>query len=86
MNEAHSQRDALQRQLQQAGIGTMIHYPIPPHLQPAYAELGFGVGAFPLTEAMHREVLSLPMGPQLTAAQQDRVLQAVRCAAPPGTT
>ncbi len=70
----HPQRDALQQRLQQAGIGTMIHYPIPPHLQPAYAELGYGAGAFPISEAIHREVLSLPMGPQLTAAQQGRVL------------
>lgn len=81
----HPQRDALQQRLQQAGIGTMIHYPIPPHLQSAYTELGYGAGVFPLTEAIHLEVLSLPMGPQLTAAQQDRVLQAVRCAALPGT-
>jgi dTDP-4-amino-4,6-dideoxygalactose transaminase len=72
----HPHRDALQQRLQQAGIGTMIHYPIPPHLQPAYAELGYGAGAFPLTEAIHREVLSLPMGPHLTVAQQ----QAVRAA------
>ena len=70
----HPQRDALQQRLQQAGIGTMIHYPIPPHLQPAYAELGYSAGAFPISEAIHREVLSLPMGPQLTAAQQGRVL------------
>ena len=70
----HPQRHALQQRLQQAGIGTMIHYPIPPHLQPAYAELGYGAGAFPISEAIHREVFSLPMGPQLTAAQQGRVL------------
>ena len=76
----HPQRDALQQRLQQAGIGTMIHYPIPPHLQPAYAELGFGVGAFPITEAMHREVLSLPMGPQLTAMEQARVVAAIQSA------
>ena len=61
----HPQRLALQMRLQLAGIGTMIHYPIPPHLQPAYAELGFSEGAYPLTEAIHREVLSLPMGPHL---------------------
>lgn len=73
----HPRRDELQQRLQQAGIGTMIHYPIPPHLQPAYAELGFGVGAFPITETIHREVVSLPMGPQLTGAQQGRVLAAV---------
>ncbi len=80
----HPQRDALQQRLQQAGIGTMIHYPMPPHLQPAYAELGYGAGAFPLSEAIHREVLSLPMGPHLEPGQQDRILQAVLCAAPPG--
>ena len=74
----HPRRDELQRRLQQAGIGTMIHYPIPPHLQPAYAELGYGAGAFPITEAIHREVLSLPMGPHLTEAQQGRVLAAVK--------
>ena len=68
----HPQRDALQQRLQQAGIGTMIHYPIPPHLQPAYTELGYGAGAFPISEAIHREVLSLPMGPQLTAAKIKR--------------
>ena len=74
----HPQRDAWQQRLQQAGIGTMIHYPIPPHLQPAYAEMGFGEGAFPVTEAIHREVLSLPMGPHLELAEQDQVIQALR--------
>jgi dTDP-4-amino-4,6-dideoxygalactose transaminase len=74
----HRQRDELQHRLQRAGIGTMIHYPIPPHLQPAYTELGYGAGAFPITEAIHREVLSLPMGPNLTGAQQGRVLAAVK--------
>ena len=49
----------------------------PPHLQPAYAQLGYGVGAFPITEAIHREVLSLPMGPQLPAMAQARVVAAV---------
>ncbi len=58
-------RDQLQTYLQQNGIATMIHYPIPPHLQPAYAELGLAAGSFPLTEAIHSEVLSLPMGPHL---------------------
>jgi dTDP-4-amino-4,6-dideoxygalactose transaminase len=73
----HPRRDELQQRLQQAGIGTMIHYPVPPHLQPAYAELGYGAGAFPLTEAIHREVLSLPMGPHLTVAQQQTVQAAL---------
>jgi dTDP-4-amino-4,6-dideoxygalactose transaminase len=59
------QRDALQKHLGSAAIGTMIHYPIPPHLQPAYAELSYPSGAFPIAEIIHREVLSLPMGPTM---------------------
>lgn len=59
------QRDTLQRQLSDVGVGTMIHYPIPPHLQPAYSELGYAPGAFPISETIHSEVLSLPMGPHL---------------------
>jgi len=70
------QRDALQKQLGDAGIGTMIHYPIPPHLQPAYAELGYAPGAFPIAEAIHREVLSLPMGPHLGAECATQVIAA----------
>ncbi|MDD5034075.1 MAG: DegT/DnrJ/EryC1/StrS family aminotransferase [Methylococcaceae bacterium] len=75
------QREVLQQKLSAAGIGTMIHYPIPPHLQPAYAELGFAVGAFPLAEAMHREVLSLPMGPHLEPWGVNRVVGALNDAA-----
>ncbi len=48
----------------------MVHHSIPSHLQSAYVELGYGAGAFPLTEAIHREVLSLPMGPHLSKEQQ----------------
>ena len=59
------QRDALQKKLADAGIGTMIHYPIPPHLQPAYSELGYAPGTFPIAEAIHRDVLSLPIGPHM---------------------
>jgi dTDP-4-amino-4,6-dideoxygalactose transaminase len=70
-------RDALQRHLAERGIGTMIHYPIPPHLQAAYAELGLGEGAFPVSEAIHREVLSLPLGPHLCDAQVSEVCAAV---------
>ncbi len=71
------QRDALQRALADAGIGTVIHYPVPPHLQPAYHELGLGPGSFPITEAVHREVLSLPMWPQMSDAQIDAVCEAI---------
>ena len=72
------QRDALQKRLAAAGIGTMIHYPIPPHLQFAYAELGYAQGDFPIAEAIHREVLSLPIFPNLVAASAAQVI--ARCA------
>lgn len=70
-------RDALQRFLTDNGIGTMIHYPIAPHLQPAYAELGFAKGAFPISEAIHNEVLSLPLGPHLNEHQIAEVCAAI---------
>ena len=61
----HPQRDALAQRLAEAGIGSLIHYPIPPHRQQAYADAGFAEGAFPLAEAMAGEVMSLPIGPQM---------------------
>jgi dTDP-4-amino-4,6-dideoxygalactose transaminase len=61
----HEQRDVLQKALAKAGIGTMIHYPIPPHLQPAYADLHLHVGDFPISEQLAKEVLSLPLSPHL---------------------
>ncbi len=63
----HPERDALVKRLNEAGVGTLIHYPVPPHLQEAYAEMGFGVGAFPVAERMAGEVVSLPMGAQMAA-------------------
>jgi len=69
-----SQRDALQQHLAQAGIGTLVHYPIPPHLQPAYADAGYQSGDFPVAEQLHREVLSLPMYPQLSLAALQQVI------------
>jgi dTDP-4-amino-4,6-dideoxygalactose transaminase len=71
-------RDALQRHLADRGIGTMIHYPIAPHLQTAYADLGFAPGEFPITEAIHDEILSLPMGPHLDEQQVEVVCTAIR--------
>jgi len=56
-------RDHVQKSLESAGIGTMIHYPIPPHLQPAYKELNFTVGSFPIAESTSQRLLSLPMAP-----------------------
>lgn len=71
-------RDTLQRELAQTGIGTGVHYPMPVHLQTAYAWLGYSMGIFPIAERVADEVLSLPMYPQLTCAQQDRVVDALR--------
>jgi dTDP-4-amino-4,6-dideoxygalactose transaminase len=73
----HPNRDALQRHLHDQGIGTVIHYPIPPHRQGAYADMGWPEGKFPISETIHREVLSLPMGPHLLQAQAERVIEAV---------
>jgi len=72
-----AQRAALQQQLAQAGIGTLVHYPIPPHLQPAYADAGYQPGDFPIAEQLHREVLSLPLYPQLSQPALTHTLAAV---------
>jgi dTDP-4-amino-4,6-dideoxygalactose transaminase len=72
-----ARRDALQQQLSQAGIQTGIHYPIPVHLQTAYADSAFPEGRFPQAEAAAREVLSLPMFAELSDAQIDEVVAAV---------
>lgn len=71
-------RDALQAHLRQNGIETLIHYPIPPHLQPAYQDLSLPPGSLPVTERIHRKVLSLPIGPHLSEAQVRRVCEAIR--------
>jgi dTDP-3-amino-3,4,6-trideoxy-alpha-D-glucose transaminase len=66
-------RAALQKHLEAHGIGTQVHYPIPPHLSGAYRASGWKRGAFPLAEQLADEVLSLPIGPHLTAAQVEEV-------------
>ncbi|MEY4941053.1 MAG: hypothetical protein RIQ93_2788 [Verrucomicrobiota bacterium] len=73
-----AQRDALQLHLAAAGVGTQIHYPIPPHLSKAYASAGWQRGDFPLAEKFAAEVLSLPIGPHHNAAQIDYVCQVIR--------
>lgn len=75
------QRDQLRSSLEDAGIGTQIHYPIPPHLQEAYRDLGWGKGRFPLAEKLAASVLSLPIGPQLDDAGVDAVIDALRARA-----
>jgi dTDP-4-amino-4,6-dideoxygalactose transaminase len=71
-------REGLIAHLKEAGIGTGIHYPIPLHLQKAYAPLNYKPGDFPVTERAAEAIVSLPMFPNLTADQQTRVVEAVR--------
>ena len=72
-----SQRDRLQQHLTAAGIGTAIHYPIPLHLQPAYADPRWREGSLPHAEQAAREVLSLPIYPEMPAAHVDEVAAAI---------
>ena len=67
-------RDRIQKDLAAAGIGTGIHYPVPLHLTKAYEVLGFRPGDFPVAERAASEILSLPMFPELSAEQQERVI------------
>ena len=71
--------------LGKAGIGTGIHYPIPLHQQKAYECLGYKAGDFPVTEKVAKEIVSLPMFPNLTAEQQGRVVEEVLRVAHRGT-
>jgi dTDP-4-amino-4,6-dideoxygalactose transaminase len=72
------QREALLAHLHAAGIDAGIHYPVAMHLQPAYASLGHKRGEFPVAEAWADECLSLPLYPELTDEQQDRIVAAVK--------
>ncbi|HEX6534969.1 MAG TPA: DegT/DnrJ/EryC1/StrS family aminotransferase [Gemmatimonadaceae bacterium] len=71
-------RDELQAYLKGKGIGTAIYYPLPLHLQPCFAYLGYRAGSCPESERAAREVLSLPVFPELSRAQQDETIEAVR--------
>jgi dTDP-4-amino-4,6-dideoxygalactose transaminase len=79
----HPRRNALQQHLTHAGIGTLIHYPIPPHLSGAYASHGWKAGDFPITEHLAQTVLSLPIGPHLTDAALEHVCTTIRAFASP---
>lgn len=74
----HHDRSAFQERLKAQGIGTLIHYPVPPHLQPAYAEMKYKTGHFPIAESIHKEVISLPLWPGMSEMQVDRVIAVVR--------
>jgi dTDP-4-amino-4,6-dideoxygalactose transaminase len=77
---AAARRDAIRDRLGKAGIATAIHYPRPIHLQAAYAHLGQGLGSCPVAERAANEMISLPMFPDLTTDQVDRVVEALRAA------
>lgn len=77
----HPQRAKFQKRLADAGIETVIHYPIPPHLQKAYGFAEFSRGQFPLSERLAQEVISLPMCPAQTVEQTDYVIEQVRALA-----
>ncbi|MBM9595166.1 DegT/DnrJ/EryC1/StrS family aminotransferase [Roseitranquillus sediminis] len=75
---ATPERDALQARLAEAGVGTLIHYPIPPHMQQAYADAGIAPDDLPLARRLADEVLSLPIGPHLDPTDARRVVAAVQ--------
>jgi dTDP-4-amino-4,6-dideoxygalactose transaminase len=75
-------RDQFIAGLKDRGVGAMIYYPVPVHLQRAYADLGHAPGDFPDAELVASEVFSLPIFPELTEEQIDRVAEAMREAAP----
>ena len=73
-------REAVSQRLNTAGIGNMVYYPVPLHLQEVHAELGYKLGSFPVSERAAAEVLSLPMFPELTESEQQQVAAAVAAA------
>jgi dTDP-4-amino-4,6-dideoxygalactose transaminase len=79
-------RAAFQESLREAGVPTALHYPVPVHLQPAYAYLGYAEGSFPVAERAARETVSLPMYPELTDEHVQHVVTSVRRALAPVST
>ena len=78
----HPRRDALASALRERGVGTLVHYPIALHLQPAFASLGGRRGDFPVAEKAAGEILSIPLYPEMTDAQAEAVIRAIRDVAP----
>jgi dTDP-4-amino-4,6-dideoxygalactose transaminase len=77
-NDTGAARDTLRSQLQEKGVASMVYYPLPLHLQPAYQDLGYQVGQLPLAEQAARQVLSLPMFPEMTLEQQEQVAYSLK--------
>jgi dTDP-4-amino-4,6-dideoxygalactose transaminase len=77
-------RDEVLRRIQAEGVGAGVHYPVPVHLTAAMAGLGYGSGRFPVTERAAQEILSLPIFPGITPAQQERVAEVLRGVVRPG--
>jgi dTDP-4-amino-4,6-dideoxygalactose transaminase len=73
----HPKRNRLQKHLAENGIGTLIHYPIPPHLSTAYKDFGFQEGDFPITESISKTALSIPMSPHLTIEEATFVVEKI---------
>jgi dTDP-4-amino-4,6-dideoxygalactose transaminase len=79
----HPERDRIRSELEARGVSTGLHYPVPVHLQKAYAQLGHRPGDFPVAERIGRECLTLPLFPEMTTRQQDAVVEALRDALRP---
>jgi dTDP-4-amino-4,6-dideoxygalactose transaminase len=71
-------RDALQQHLNEQGIGTLIHYPIPPHLQQAYQHLGYKKGDYPIAEELAHSMLSLPIWPGMSQYEVRVVTETIK--------
>lgn len=71
----HANRESFQKHLESQGVSTLIHYPIPPHLQGAFKDMGFKKGDFPIAERIHDEIISLPISPSLTAQEAEQVVR-----------
>lgn len=75
----HPERDSLQNHLNDAGVGTLIHYPIPPSLSSAYSEMGYNAGDFPITEQIAKSALSLPIGPHIEHFEIQKIIKEIGC-------
>ena len=75
----NNNRDNIQDKLTNKGIGNIIHYPIPPHMQGCYTNLGYKKSSFPLAEKLAKEVISIPIGPQISHKDASTIIDAIGC-------